>query len=55
MGDSQRLRVSSSHFLPQGGAEMSQSAHQQACFVVSGSMLVRGRGEKYLLEPGDVL
>lgn len=53
---SQRLRVSLSHFLPQGGAEMYASPTERAYFGVSGSIMVRGKkGDEYLVEPGDVL
>lgn len=52
----QRLSVSCSHFLPQGGAEMYPSSIERAYYCISGSLMVRGKeGEQYLLEPGDLL
>jgi len=53
--DSQRLNVALSHFLPQGGAEMSSSPLERAYFVIAGSLLVKGKAEEYLLGPGDLL
>ena len=52
--DSQRLNIGLSHFLPQGGAEMSSSPLERAYFVISGSLLVKGKTEEHLLEPGDL-
>lgn len=53
--DSRRLSVSLSHFLPQGGAEMSSSPKERAYFIISGSMLVKGKTEEYLLSQGDLI
>ena len=53
--DSQRLSISLSHFLPQGGAEMSPSVKERAYFVISGSILVKGKGEEFVLESGDII
>jgi len=53
---SQRLHVSVSHFLPQGGAEMYASATERAYFGISGLIRVGGKdGSEYLIEPGDIL
>ena len=53
---SQRLRVSVSHFLPDGGAEMYASSTERVYFGISGSLMVKsGKGDKYIVEPGDVL
>jgi quercetin dioxygenase-like cupin family protein len=53
---SQRLTVSLSHFLPQGGAEMYASPTERVYFGISGMLKVRGKkGEEYVVEPGDVL
>lgn len=53
--DSQRLNIGLSHFLPNGGAEMSASAMERAYFLINGSMLVKGKMEEYTLTPGDLL
>lgn len=53
--DSQRLNIGLSHFLPNGGAEMSASAMERAYFLISGSMLVKGKMEEHTLKPGDLL
>jgi quercetin dioxygenase-like cupin family protein len=53
---SQRLTVSLSHFLPQGGAEMYASPTERVYFGISGLIRVRGKkGDEYLVGPGDVL
>ena len=52
--DSQ-VNVSLSHFLPQGGAEMSSSPKERVYFVVSGSMVVKEKAEEYVLEAGDLI
>jgi quercetin dioxygenase-like cupin family protein len=53
---SQRLSVSVSHFLPQGGAEMYSSPTERVYFGISGLIRVRGKkGEEYVVGPGDVL
>ncbi len=53
---SQRLHISVSHFLPQGGAEMYASATERAYFGISGLIKVKGKDEnEYLIEPGDTL
>ena len=53
--DSRRLSISLSHFLPQGGAEMSSSPKERAYFIISGSMLVKGKGEECRLHQGDLV
>jgi mannose-6-phosphate isomerase-like protein (cupin superfamily) len=53
--DSRRLSISLSHFLPQGGAEMSSSPKERAYFILSGSMLVKGKTEEYRLSQGDLI
>jgi mannose-6-phosphate isomerase-like protein (cupin superfamily) len=53
--DSKRLSISLSHFLPQGGAEVSSSPKERAYFIISGSMFVKGKGEEYLLGQGDLI
>ena len=49
------LAVTLSHFLPGGGAEMSSSPRERAYFVLSGSMVVKGKAEEYTVEPGDLI
>ena len=53
--DSRRLSISLSHFLPQGGAERSSSPKERAYFILSGSMLVKGKAEEYQLGQGDLI
>ena len=53
---SQRLRVSVSHFLPGGGAEMYASSTERVYFGISGTLMVKGgKGDEYIVEPGDAL
>jgi len=54
--DSQRLIIGLSHFLPQGGVEMAPaSSSERTYFILSGSLLVKGKSEEYLLGQGDML
>jgi quercetin dioxygenase-like cupin family protein len=53
--ESKRLNISYSHFLPNGGAEISSSPLERAYFVVSGSLKVKGKTEEYTLNQGDIL
>ena len=53
--DSKRLNIGLSHFLPQGGAEMSSSPLERVYYCIAGSLLVKGKAEEHLLEPGDLL
>ncbi|NMA91908.1 MAG: cupin domain-containing protein [Firmicutes bacterium] len=50
-----RLTVSISHFLPNGGAEMSSSAKERVYYLLSGALTVAGPEEEHLLEEGDLL
>ena len=50
-----RLNVSQSHFLPNGGAEMSSSDKERVYYVLSGSITVRGKAETHLLQTGDII
>lgn len=52
---SQRLHIGVSHFLPGGGAEMSSSPLERAYYVISGSILVKGKNEEHLLEPDTLI
>lgn len=53
--DSQRLSISLSQFLPQGGMDMSSAPVERAYFMLSGSMLVKGKAEEFTLEAGDLI
>ena len=53
--DSKRLNIGFSHFLPQGGAEMSSSPLERVYYCIAGSLLVKGKNEQHLLEPGGLL
>jgi len=52
---SERLQVGVSHFLPNGGAEMSSSPMERAYYVLSGSILVKGKNEEHLLGPDELI
>lgn len=52
---SQRLEVGVSHFLPGGGAEMSSSPMERAYYVLSGSILVKGKNEEHTLVPDELI
>ena len=51
----EKFWIGLSHFLPHGGAEMSASTLERAYFLINGSMLVKGKTEEHILEPGDLL
>ena len=53
--DTQRLTVSLSHFLPNGGVEMSGSPAEKIYYILSGSMIVKTKSEKCLVEEGDII
>lgn len=53
--DTKRLSVSISHFLPNGGVEMSGSPPEKMYYVISGSMQVRTKNQEVILEPGDIV
>ena len=50
-----RTTVSLSHFLPNGGAEMSSSDKERVYYIVEGSITVNGKNEKHVLNPGDLI
>jgi quercetin dioxygenase-like cupin family protein len=52
---SQKIQISVSHFLPDGGAEMSSSSLERIYFCIDGKITVKGRNEEYQLEPGDMI
>lgn len=49
------LGISLSHFLPDGGAEMSSAPINRVYFVLAGSIMVKGKAEEHLLESGDLI
>ncbi|MCJ7654405.1 MAG: cupin domain-containing protein, partial [Dehalococcoidia bacterium] len=53
--DAQHISVSLSHFLPNGGVEMSGSPTEKMYYIVSGSMVVKTRTEESTLEAGDIV
>lgn len=53
-GESSRLTISVSHFLPNGGAEMGK-VPELAYYVLSGSIIVQGRDEEHILNAGDLV
>lgn len=53
--DTKKTSISMSHFLPDGGAEMSSSPKERVYFVLAGSMKVAGKSEEHFLEPGDMI
>jgi len=50
-----RLNVSQSHFLPNGGAEMSSSDKERVYYVLSGSVTLKGKAETHVLKSGDII
>ncbi len=53
-GESSRLSIRVSHFLPDGGAEMGK-VPEMAFYVLSGSIQVKGKEEEHILNAGDVV
>ena len=53
--DNKRLTIGMSHFLPGGGAEMSSAPLDRVYYVLSGSIKLTGKTEKYVLGAGDML
>lgn len=53
--DTQRLAVSVSHFLPNGGVEMSGSATEKMYYIIKGSMVIKTKTEEKSLEAGDIV
>jgi quercetin dioxygenase-like cupin family protein len=53
--DNKRLTVGMSHFLPGGGAEMSSAPLDRVYYVLSGSIKLTGKTEKYVMGPGDLI
>ena len=53
--DSQRVTVSLSHFLPNGGVEMSGSPSEKIYYILNGSMIVKTKSEETLVKTGDIV
>jgi quercetin dioxygenase-like cupin family protein len=54
--DTKKMNVGLSHFLPNGGAEMSSAPVERAYYVMSGKIKVTGKkGEDYVVGAGDVI
>ena len=53
--DTKRLAVSLSHFLPNGGVEMSGSPTEKMYYIISGSMVVKTKTEEFTLNAGDIV
>src|SRR4030043_1252056 len=53
--DTKRLTVSTTHFLPEGGAEMSSAPRERVYVLLSGAMKVTGKNEEHLMEAGDMI
>jgi glyoxylate utilization-related uncharacterized protein len=52
---SKRIHISISHFLPGGGAEMSDSPLERVYFCIEGRITVKGQTEEFQLDPGDMI
>jgi mannose-6-phosphate isomerase-like protein (cupin superfamily) len=53
--DTKRLIVGVSHFLPNGGVEMSGSPTEKMYYVISGTMVVKTKTEEFTLNQGDIV
>lgn len=53
--DTQRVMVSLSHFLPNGGVEMSGSPTEKMYYVISGTMEIQTKGDKCTVGTGDIV
>ncbi len=53
--DSRKLTVSLSHFLPNGGVEMSGSPSEKIYYILNGKMLVKTKSEEMLIQAGDTV
>jgi quercetin dioxygenase-like cupin family protein len=53
---SKRLNIGYSHFLPNGGAEMSASPLERIYYLLTGSMAVKDKNEEeFIMQPGDMV
>ena len=53
--ETQRLTVSFSHFLPNGGTEMIGGAPEKMYYIVKGSMIVTTKSGEATLHEGDLI
>ena len=54
--DTQKTTLSVTHFLPDGGAEMSASANKERIYcVLSGNIKITGKNEEHSLKAGDMI
>ena len=53
--ETKRLIVSVSHFLPNGGVEMSGSPTEKMYYIISGTMVVKTKDQEYTLNQGDIV
>jgi quercetin dioxygenase-like cupin family protein len=53
--DTQRTMVSLSHFLPNGGVEMSGSPTEKMYYVIKGSMEVKTKTDHAVISAGDIV
>ena len=52
---SKTVSISYSHFLPNGGANLSSSPMERIYFLLSGSLNVKSKTEDFILQPGDMV
>lgn len=52
---SKHLGISYSHFLPNGGADMSSAPVDRVYYLISGALEIKGKDEIFTLQPGDML
>jgi glyoxylate utilization-related uncharacterized protein len=52
---SKKIDIRYSHFLPNGGAEMSSSPAERVYFLLEGNLIVKGPNEEHHLSPGDMI
>ena len=53
--ESERVSVSFSYFQPNGGAELSASPTEKIYYVVKGSITVKNKIERHVLNMGDLI
>ena len=54
-GESEKMTVSLSHFLPDGGANMKPSTRERVYYVITGSITVTSETEEHILNEGDII
>ncbi len=53
--DSQRTTIAVSHFLPEGGADMSSSPKERVYVVLAGKIKIIGKTEEHILEARQMI